>query len=557
MRWIHLGLALGLGILALPAARADLTSDEVGIIAMLENPDSRKIAEHYAEARKIPKSQILLLEVKPVEELSRDVWETKTRPAIRAWLSSQGRESKLRCLVTCAGVPLKIGRRSDSLPAVVQRREFLDRARAKVLDQIQKTIRDMELLAPSDAMPKQTLAATESMADVATALDRALKTTQERIQANPDPVRRRIAMTMLERRVIASGGLAWFVRTIAARKDVEPSARVEQLKGQLAGLQEGMQSLQTLPENESRDCQALYLAQRTSGLLGALGWVDGEREAMRKNETYSSFDNELCLVLWPDYPLFRWQPNPLYYRAESDLRPKTMMVSRLATPRLELTLKLVDHALAVEAGGLEGKMYLDARGIDANPKGDPLGSYAQFDDSLRKLAARVQRHTRMPVVLDNKPELFQPGACPDAALYCGWYSLAKYVDAFEWNPGAVGYHLASLEAQTLTTPGSRVWCNAMLEDGVTATLGPVYEPYLISFPLPDEFFSLLLTGRVPLAEVYFRTCRFTSWVMVLVGDPLYTPFRKTPMLREEDLPERLRSTAPQTVELPQVPDEHP
>ena len=41
------------------------------------------------------------------------------------------------------------------------------------------------------------------------------------------------------------------------------------------------------------------------------------------------------------------------------------------------------------------------------------------------------------------------GNDPDAALYCGWYSLAKYVDAFDWKPGAVAYHLASSEAHTL------------------------------------------------------------------------------------------------------------
>jgi uncharacterized protein (TIGR03790 family) len=185
-------------------------------------------------------------------------------------------------------------------------------------------------------------------------------------------------------------------------------------------------------------------------------------------------------------------------------------------------------------------VYLDARGIEYRPKIDEHGSYGQYDQSLRDLAELLHAHTKLEVVLDNKAELFPPGGCPDAALYCGWYSLGKYVDSFRWRPGAVGYHLASMEAETLTRPGSSVWCNAMLQRGVCATLGPVYEPYLLSFPPPNDFFPLLLTGRFTLVETYYSCCPFTSWMMVLVGDPLYKPFQKAPPLAESDLPERLR-----------------
>ncbi len=76
----------------------------------------------------------------------------------------------------------------------------------------------------------------------------------------------------------------------------------------------------------------------------------------------------------------------------------------------------------------------------------------------------------------------------------------------------------------------------MLEKGVCATLGPVAEPYLHSFPLPDQFFPLLITGRYTLAEVYFRTTPLLSWRQILVGDPLYNPFKKNPALAIEDLP---------------------
>ena len=130
----------------------------------------------------------------------------------------------------------------------------------------------------------------------------------------------------------------------------------------------------------------------------------------------------------------------------------------------------------------------------------------------------------MTVVVNDKPELFKPGECPDAALYCGWYSLAKYVDAFTWQKGAVGYHIASAECSTLKQKNSQVWCKKMLESGVAATLGPTSEPYLQAFPIPEIFFGLLLDGQLSLAECYALSKPFWSWQMVLIGDPLYRPF---------------------------------
>jgi uncharacterized protein (TIGR03790 family) len=282
--------------------------------------------------------------------------------------------------------------------------------------------------------------------------------------------------------------------------------------------------------------------QETTGLLGSIRWIDEQQQLLDKNETQAAFDSELSLVYWPDYPLFLWQPNYLHYAYDRMmLRRPVVMVSRLAAPKIELVEKLIDTSIAIEKSGLSGKVYLDARSIPFDAKEDKPGSYGTYDQSLRDLAQRLKRHTSLDVVLDNKADLFQPGQCPEAAIYCGWYSLGKYVDAFTWQPGAVGYHMASSEAVDLLTPGSKLWCPAMLERGVAATLGPAFEPYLAAFPLPDDFFSLLLTGRYTLAEVFYRTQPFCSWSMMLIGDPLYNPFKNHPQLSADALPERLRA----------------
>lgn len=538
MRWAVAILLLG----SIGVARGEILPEQVGIVASKLSVESIRLADHYAKVRGIPKSNVLLLDVAPVEEVARADWEAKLRPALARWLAEPERQS-IRCLVTCLGVPLKVGRRSAGDSMVVARRQLLSDARRTYVEQIVAMTRLLEDL-PSGSEPggpRGDVKLDASVQELSTALDATFKAASERIAKIEPAEQRRAPLGAVEQLFFGASGLGGALRAVQARNDAAPAAevaqRLELVKGQSMGLQEALAALAALPETASRDAQTIRVVQKLGGMLGVLRWIDSELEAIDKNETYAALDSELALVLWPDYPLYRWQPNPLHYAQPPAYQPKpTYVVSRLAAPSLERAMKLVDAAVAVEKAGLSGKFYIDARGL---AKSDQHGSFGQFDQSLRDLAARLQKQTRLPVVLDDKPALFAPGACPQTALYCGWYSLGNYVESFEWLPGSVGYHLASSEAQTLTTPGNRAWCNAMLERGVTATLGPVYEPYLIAFPLPDDFFPLLLTGQ-NLGETYWRTTPFTSWVMTLVGDPLYSPFRAQPVLSEADLPERMR-----------------
>ena len=214
------------------------------------------------------------------------------------------------------------------------------------------------------------------------------------------------------------------------------------------------------------------------------------------------------------------------------IRRKTIMVGRLDAPSPDMAKRLVDDAMETEKSGLTGTLYIDARGLDGEDKKD---DYGRYDEHLRRLYRTVKSNSSLPVVLDNNKELFSEKSCTDVALYVGWYSLAEYVDSFEWNKGAVGFHIASSEASTLKRQGSQVWCKRMIEEGVAATLGPVNEPYLTSFPLPDVFFPLLMTGKLTLLETYFRSTPLISWRIILIGDPLYTPFKKNPVIDLDSL----------------------
>ena len=243
-----------------------------------------------------------------------------------------------------------------------------------------------------------------------------------------------------------------------------------------------------------------------------------EIDRISGRETNASVDSELSMVLFRTYDLYRWQPNML--RGDVlGLGFRTLMVSRLDGPGYEIIKGIIDKALTAEETGLKGIAYIDSRGFKQR------NLYGYFDQSLRDLAAFISSSTKMPIKAEQTGKLFAPGSCPQTAVYCGWYSLKKYVDAFDFVDGAVGFHIASFEAQHLRDPNSSTWCAAMLADGITATLGPVNEPYLHTFPQPKAFFAELFKGDC-LVEAYYHTKPFNSWQFVLIGDPLYRPFKR-------------------------------
>jgi hypothetical protein len=45
-----------------------------------------------------------------------------------------------------------------------------------------------------------------------------------------------------------------------------------------------------------------------------------------------------------------------------------------------------------------------------------------------------------------------------------------------------------------------------------------------------------MTGKLTLAEVYWKTNPMVSWRIAMIGDPLYTPFKANPALALENLP---------------------
>jgi uncharacterized protein (TIGR03790 family) len=288
-------------------------------------------------------------------------------------------------------------------------------------------------------------------------------------------------------------------------------ASAEQYEKKLASLKQGTANEAVRGKNEQARIKLELTAMRN------------EIDRILGKETAASVDSELSMVRFEPYELCRWQPNQFYINNEYHVDLfLTVMVCRLDGPTPEIARGLVDKAIKAEKTGLHGVAYIDSRGM---PDDKQLYSMGRSDQAMRDLAVLLRFRTTFEVKEERTGKLFAPGACPQTAIYCGWYSLKKYVDSFDFVDGAIGFHIASLEAVDLRDANSTEWCPSMLVHGVTATLGAVNEPYLHAFPNPKEFFLELIDGKC-LVEAFWRTQPCCSWQMVLIGDPLYTPFRQ-------------------------------
>src|SRR5262245_7304427 len=418
--WKRCGLLI-LVICQTTALRAALAPDEVAIIALRSSKQSMEMAAYYARARGVPENQICPIDCTAGETLSRDEWETKVRPAIRAWLAGNHLEQKGRCFVTVWDVPLKIGQMDAGNPVVAAVKSNLESQRQVRQKAVVHLAGEIDAVLSANKPPERTVPRADAPPkEYADFLEAALKDAQGRLQEKKDrdPAELVQVNQKLERLYFRGAGLSAVLRAMQGQVEGKPRSNPDLLRtfdvrrGEFTGLRVGLNMLGSLPESTARDLQMLVLLQQTDGLLGALAFIDQQQEFWKKIETYSSFDNELGLVLWPDYPRLRWQNSVLAYSFDPGLRevlPATIIGSRLEAPTFDLTKHLVDTALAVEKEGLSGRVFIDARGMgaDKNP-----GSYGDYDQNLRDLGAWLKEHTTLDITLDNKDRLFQKGDCP-------------------------------------------------------------------------------------------------------------------------------------------------
>lgn len=549
---ISLLLLACLGVMPCAGSSAfSLEPDQIALVVNSNVPEGRALAHLYARERRIPDGRIISIDLdpgwpsNPNEEMPFDQFEPKVARPIREFLTRYKLNDQVKCLVTFWGMPLRIGRRqltSAEKDEAAQLTHDLSDARAAIA-------RDVAAIekAATELDPAFKPAAGEELTVLGKRLDAATPVIVKAMPAMKDAAERARRYSQL---VSALGRLLGADRTteLVAQPSVSlfspapPTPQdVANARSRIADAERQVAAHQSDAATAADRAAARSIARERLGLFGYGFLATAQLKSLDADQSESALDSELSLLWWHDYPRARWVINPLNWRIQNMWRgrptrpPVTLMVTRLDGPSVVVVRELILNSVKVESEGLHGQVAIDARGRNGN---DP---YDQFDQHLRHLADLLRAKTKLQVTLDNNEALIPEHSLKDIAVYCGWYSLRSYVRPGSFSPGAVGYHVASLELVSLRGWRERGWVRGLLADGVVGTLGPVAEPYLQSFPMPDEFVPLLLTGRLTLAEVYWRTLPWSSWMQTCIGDPLYTPYRRDPAIAVGELPADLQT----------------
>ncbi len=233
----------------------------------------------------------------------------------------------------------------------------------------------------------------------------------------------------------------------------------------------------------------------------------------------ASVDSELAMFGAQGLPLESGLKNA-YYKLDKTIEdaklPFLMLTARIDAPTYETCERMITDAIAVEKTGLWGMAYIDI--ANKFPQGD------QWLEAVVKSSVEAG----IPTVVDRFNDTL-PMHYPmrNAALYYGWYEWSvngPFVNPnFRFRQGAVAMHLHSFSAQQMRNPNAN-WSGALLERGAAATIGNVYEPYL---HMTHDFGILhdrLLKGY-SFVEACWMAMPVTSWQGVVLGDPLYQPYR--------------------------------
>jgi uncharacterized protein (TIGR03790 family) len=561
-------IVLGCMIAARPThSSAALTGDQVAILANRNSTEGMDVARHYAARRKVPSDHIIELSLPTDETISRSQYEDLVLRPVRHALVNRHLASKIRAVVTTYGIPLRVASRKPSpteekwTKDAGERRRFAESYLERANESMSRIASSADSARESSSSDDTKQTKSDSAQPIGNRLEETYRSVTRRLKDVRDRKQLEQGLGELARLTKAIGGDAALVQKLApsATADrAQAEADLAKLKRQLTWASQAIEVLTTFPGDENRE-RAYKLSEQYFGLLGVLRLATLEQEITAQKDSDGSLDSELSLLWWDldQYSLAGRLQNPLYYaeRKENGAGAPSvplLMVSRLDGPTPLIAKQLVDQALTAEQQGLKGKVYVDARGLDP----EPAPRYGFYDQSLRELAELFKKHTPYTVVSENTDKRFaRAGEAPDVAVYVGWYRLRSYEDAFQFNTGAIGYHIASGEAISLHDSTETGWCKNALEHGITATLGSTGEPYVDSFPTPIDFFGLLLTGRYSLVEVYYLTARHVSWRMTLIGDPLYNPWRGKQYVTEQTFSQG--SADQKQVRLPQVPSDLP
>jgi uncharacterized protein (TIGR03790 family) len=233
----------------------------------------------------------------------------------------------------------------------------------------------------------------------------------------------------------------------------------------------------------------------------------------------ASVDSELALFGVENLPAEGVLQNKFYQSSKpfKDANmPFLVLTARIDAASFATCERMIRDAVEVGKSGLWGMAVVDI--ANKFPQGD------QWLEAVAKENIRAGIPTLVDRFNDTLPKNYPVNGL---AQYFGWYDWnvsGPFLNpSFRFRKGAVAMHLHSFSAEQLSNAGKN-WCAPLLERGAAVTVGNVFEPYL---HLTHDFGMLhqrLLAGH-SWVEACWMAMPVVSWQGVVLGDPLYQPFK--------------------------------
>ena len=258
--------------------------------------------------------------------------------------------------------------------------------------------------------------------------------------------------------------------------------------------------------------------------------ISGNSGAICISDERASVDSELAHMFNP-WPLPGKISNPYYNASMQFSRPAYNMylVCRLTGYETDNdgdmipddVKDLIDRGFNPEPAATakaNGKFVLD----QWPPRGVTGNDWMQFADTALTMAGFNSMLDTTNVFLTGETDLIG---------YCSWGSndgannTPPYLSMHTYLNGAIVTTYVSTNArsfQTGTMYGQSLAAD-LIQEGVTGANGHVYEPCLDAVSRPHILFDRYVQG-FNLAESYYTSISYLSWMNVIVGDPICSPW---------------------------------
>jgi uncharacterized protein (TIGR03790 family) len=247
-------------------------------------------------------------------------------------------------------------------------------------------------------------------------------------------------------------------------------------------------------------------------------------DAAETDQSAASVDSELALV-GLSYPPNGPVPNPYLHRDElfDSTRLHFYLVTRLDGPDPDEVISRVKDGLAVERDQAFGSRGF-AR-FDLHPDETPLA--ARLNRAIQYCYRTMRRQERFMGRIELPENTILPFFRKDSAIntffFVGWQEREYDPEVFSWVQGAVAVTLDPVTAATLKDP-KKSWVAAATQAGVVGSIGNVSDPGPAGRPSIAGLFEYIRSGYT-WAEAAYMCIPYLSWQTVVVGDPLYAPYR--------------------------------